>query len=120
MGIYQSSGRTANPLGVVSVLVGAVGAFASIVMWAYQYDPRGAFVRSIAAKLGPGVALGDGLVTVGLVCGAAAVAMAVAGSFGGRMRGSAVVAIVLGVVALTYPVLSKLEIVTRPLIHHIP
>jgi len=120
MGIYQSSGRAANPLGVVSVLVGAAGAFASIVLWAYQYDPHGALVRSVAAKLGPGLGLGDGLMTTALVCGAASVAMAVAGSLGGRLRGSAVVAIVLGVVALSYPILSRLDIVTRPLMHHLP
>jgi len=120
MGIYQSSGRAANPLGVVSVLVGAVGAVVSVVLWAYQYDPRGAFVRSISAKLGPGLALGDGLVTTALVCGAASVAMAIAGSLGGRLRGSAIMAIVLGVIALSYPILTKLDIVTRPLIHHLP
>ena len=120
MGIYQSSGRAANPLGVVSVLVGAVGAVASVVLWAYQYDPNGAIVRSIATRLGPGFALGDGLRTTALVCGAASVAMAIAGSLGGRLRGSAVIAIVLGVVALSYPILSKLDIVTRPLIHRIP
>jgi hypothetical protein len=120
MGIYQSSGRAANPLGVVSVLVGVAGAFASIVLWAFQYDPNGAFTRSLAAKLGYGFALGDGLTTTALVCGAAAVAMAIAGSLGGRMRGSGVVAIVLGVVALSYPVLTKLDIVARPLMHHIP
>lgn len=120
MGIYHSSGRAANPLGVVSMLVGAVGAFASVVLWAYQYDPGGALVRSIATKLGPGIALGDGLVTTALVCGGASVAMVIAGSLGGRLRGSAVVAIVLGVVALSYPILSKLDIITRPLIHRLP
>jgi len=120
MGIYQSSGRAANPLGVVSVLVGAIGAFAAVVLWAYQYDPHGAIVRSVSSRLGPGFALGDGLMTTALVCGAASVAMAIAGSLGGRLRGSAVVAIVLGVIALSYPVLTKLDIVTRPLVHHIP
>jgi len=120
MGIYQSSGRAANPLGVVSVSVGAIGAFASVVLWAYQYDPHGAFLRSLTARLGSGLVMGDGLMTTALVCGAASVAMAVAGSLGGRLRGSAIVSIVLGVVALSYPILSKLDIVTRPLIHHLP
>jgi hypothetical protein len=120
MGIYQSSGRARNPLGVVSVSVGIVGSFASAILWAYQYDPHGSLVSSISAKLGPGFALGDGLNTMALVCGGLAVAFSIAGSLGGKLRGSAVVALVLGVVALSYPVLSKLEIITRPLLHHIP
>jgi len=104
MGIYQSSGRAANPLGVVSILIGAVGAIAS----------------SVSARMGSAFVSGDGLMTTALVCGAAAVAMAIAGSLGGRLRGSAVVSIVLGVLALSYPILTKLDIVTRPLIHHLP
>ena len=62
MGIYQSSGRTRNPLGVVSVVMGVVGAAASVILWAYQYDPSGPLVRSVASRLGPGLASGDALV----------------------------------------------------------
>jgi hypothetical protein len=120
MGIYQSSGRTRNPLGVVSVLFGGVGAAASLILWAYQYAPHSSLVSSVAAKLGPGFALGDGLVTIGLVCGALAIALAIAGALGGRLRGSAAIAMVLGVIAISYPLLSKLQVVARPLIHRFP
>jgi hypothetical protein len=118
MGIYQSSGRTRNPLGVVSVIVGIVGAAASVVLWAYQYDPQGALVRSFAYRLGPGLVLGDRLVVVAAICGAFAVFTAIAGSMGGSSRGSAVVSIVLGVIALSYPALTWLQVFTRPLLHH--
>jgi hypothetical protein len=118
MGIYQSSGRTRNPLGVVSVIVGIGGAAASAVLWAYQYDPGGALVRSLASRLGPGLVLGDRLVFFAAICGIFAVTMAIAGSMGGSSRGSAVVAIVLGVMALSYPALTWLQVFTRPLLHH--
>jgi hypothetical protein len=120
MGIYQSSGRTRDPLGVVCVLVGAIGAAASAVLWAYQYGPGGLLIRSVASKLGPGLGLGDGLILFAAVCGIFAVGMAIAGSIGGSTRGASVVAIVLGVLALSYPTLTWLQVITRPLHHSLP
>ena len=118
MGIYQSSGRTRNPLGVASVVMGAVGAFASVILWAYQYDPSGPLVRSVASKLGPGLASGDALVLFAAVFGALAVISAIAVSVGGSTRASSVVAIMLGVVALSYPLLSWFKVFSRPLLRH--
>lgn len=118
MGIYQSSGRTRNPLGVVSVFVGIVGAAASVILWAYQYDPDGPLVRSIAWRLGPGLASGDALVMFAAVFGALAVISAIAVSVGGSTRASSVLATVLGVVALSYPVLNWFKVFTRPLLRH--
>lgn len=117
MGIYQSSGRTRNPLGAVSVFVGTVGAVASVILWAYQYDPDGLLVRSFASRLGPGLASGDALVVFAAVFGGLAVVSAITVSVGGSTRASSVVAIVLGVVALSYPVLSWFKVFTRPLLH---
>ena len=100
MGIYQSSGRTRNPLGALAVAVGMLGAGASVILWAYQYDPSGALVRSVASKLGPGFVLGD---TPGAVrrrsSARIAVVSAIALSVGGSTRATSVVAIVLGVIA---------------------
>jgi hypothetical protein len=118
MGIYQSSGRTRNPLGVASVFVGVVGAVASIVLWAYQFDPGGPLVRSFASKLGPGLASGDALVLFAAVFGGLAVISAIAVSVGGSTRASSVLAVVLGVVALSYPVLSWFKVFTRPLLRN--
>ena len=118
MGIYQSSGRTRNPLGAISVVVGMVGACASVILWAYQYDPGGALVRSVAAKLGPGLVLGDTLVLFAAVFGTIAVVSAVALSVSGSTRATSVVAIVLGVIALSYPVLQWFKVFTRPLLRN--
>jgi hypothetical protein len=118
MGIYQSSGHTRNPLGSVAVLVGAVGALASVTLWAYQYDPHGPLVRSIASSLGPGFAFGDTLVVFAAVFGALAVISAIALSIGGTTRASSVVATLLGVIALSYPLLTWFRVFTRPLFKH--
>lgn len=118
MGIYQSSGRTRNPLGAVSVFVGLVGAIASVILWAYQFDPNGPLVRSIAGKLGPSFASGDALVLFAAIFGAMAVISAIAVSVGGTTRASSVVAVVLGVIGLSYPVLSWFKVFTRPLLRH--
>ena len=118
MGIYQSSGRTRNPLGAVSVVLGIVGAAASVALWAYQFDPSGPFVRSFASKLGPGLASGDALVLFAAIFGALAVISAIAVSLGGSTRASSVVAIMLGVIALSYPLLSWFKVFTRPLLRH--
>lgn len=119
MGIYQSSGHTRNPLGVVSVSVGIVGALISAVLWAYQYDPGGPFVRSIASRLGPGLAVGDRLVLLAAICGVMAIVMAIAGSVGGSAKGSSAIAIVFGAIALSYPVLSWFKVLSRPVLHRL-
>jgi hypothetical protein len=117
MGIYESSGRTRNPLGAISICVGIVGAVASIILWAYQFDPNDPYVRSIAGKLGPGLASGDTLVLFAAVFGVLAVIFAIGVSMSGSGRASTVVAIVLGAVALSYPLLSWFKVFTRPLLH---
>jgi hypothetical protein len=119
MGIYQSSGKTRNPLAGIALVVGVGGAFASVVLWAYQVDPHGAFVRSVTSKLGPGIAVGDGLMLVAAICGAVAVTLAITGSFGGSMGGSSVLAVALGVIALSYPVLSWFQVVSRPIVNRL-
>lgn len=118
MGIYQSSGHTRNPLGTVSVVVGIVGASASILLWANQFDANGPLLLSITSRLGPGLASPDALMLFATVFGALAVTSAIALSVGGSGRASSFVAIALGVVALSYPILSWFKVFTRPLLRH--
>jgi hypothetical protein len=115
MGIYQSSGQTRDPLGIVALGVGALAAACAVVMWAYQVDPHGALVRSVSARLGAGALLGDRLVMVALVGGGIAVALGVIASLGGRAKGTAVAALVLGAIGLSYPILASLDLIRRPL-----
>ncbi len=39
MAVFGSSGRHANPLGIVSVVAGLAGALASSVLWIYRIEP---------------------------------------------------------------------------------
>src|SRR5262245_15560033 len=115
MGIYQSSGQARDPLGIVALGVGVVAAASAVVMWAYQANPNGTLVRSVSANLGAGALLGDRLVMVALVSGALAVGLGVIASLGGRARGTAVAALVLGAIGLSYPILTSLDVIRRPL-----
>jgi hypothetical protein len=115
MGIYQSSGQARDPLGIVALGVGVVAAGCAVVMWAYQADPSGALVRSVSSHLGSGALVGDRLELIALVGGALAVGLGVIASLGGRARGTAVAALVLGAIGLSYPILSSLDLISRPL-----
>jgi hypothetical protein len=115
MGIYESSGQTRDPLGILALGVGAIAAGCAVIMWAYQADPDSALVRSVSARLGAGALLGDRLVMVSLIAGALAVGLGVIASIGGRAKGTAVGALVLGAIGLSYPVLTSLELIRRPL-----
>ena len=115
MRIYQSSGQTRDPLGILALGVGAVAATCGLVMWAFQLDPNGALVRTISARLAAGGLLGDRLELISLIAGAVAIGLGVIASLGGRARGSAVGALVLGVIGVSYPLLSSLDLITRPL-----
>ena len=119
MGIYQSSGRTRNPLGVVSVVVGIVGAAASIILWAYQYDPdRSArSVGRVEAGARPRVRGRTGAVRRGL--------RGVRGHLGDRgvdgwepARDPPSSPSSSASIALSYPVLSWFKVFTRPLLRH--
>jgi hypothetical protein len=120
MGIYESSGHANNPLGFLAFLVGVVGAASALLMWVYQYAPDNGVIDSISARLGTGELLGDRLVMTAAICGGVACGLAIISSLGGKARGSAIFALVLGVVALSFPVLSSLDVIARPLAERLP
>jgi hypothetical protein len=120
MGIYGSSGRTHNPLAVLALGVGAIGATCSLILWVYQANPDGDLIRTISDRLGSGALLGDRMTVIALVCGGIAVALAIVGSLGGRMGGSGVVAVLLGAIALSFPILSSVDVISRPLSRGFP
>ncbi len=115
MGIYQSSGRTRNPLGAISVMVGMVGAARRDPV-GVPVRPDGALVRSVASSsVRDWSGRRAGPVRRGLRHhrGGLGVALSVGGN-----AGVSVVAIVLGVIALSYPVLQWFKVVTRPLLRN--
>ncbi|MDP9299231.1 MAG: hypothetical protein M3O98_11305, partial [Actinomycetota bacterium] len=61
-GIFGSSGRHGDPLGVIAALVGVAGAACSALMWIYQINPDSTFLGSYSAQMTNGGRLGSQLV----------------------------------------------------------
>jgi hypothetical protein len=111
--MFGSSGKTANPLGTIGVLVGAIGAAFSILLWLYHFDPDSTLLGSYSVQMLPDGVLGSQLATLALVFGVIAVVLGIAGGLGGRGTSSTIASILLGVVALSYPVLNALHLIER-------
>ena len=114
--MFGSSGKTSNPLGVVGAVVGAIGAGFSILLWLYHFNPDSTILGSYSAQMIHGGQLSDQLGTLAIVFGGIAVVLGIIGGLGGRGAGSTVLSIILGIVALSYPVLNGLHVIER----HVP
>jgi hypothetical protein len=115
-GMFGSSGKTSNPLGVVGAVVGAIGAGFSALLWLYHFNPDSTILGSYSAQMVHGGQLADQLGTLAIVFGAIAVVLGIIGGLGGRGAGSTVLSIILGIFALSYPVLNALHLIER----HVP
>lgn len=112
--IYGSSGSKANPMTFVAVLVGLAGAACSAILWLHQISPDSAFLGSITSHLTSSAVLGDRLEVVALAAGVIAILIGLLSVIGGSKGGAGVVvAVLLGVGALSYPVLVSLNIVGK-------
>ena len=114
--MFSSSGKTSNPLGVVGAVVGAIGAGFSILLWLYHFNPDSTILGSYSAQMSHGGQLASQLGTLAIVFGALAVLLGIVGGLGGRGAASTVLSIILGIVALSYPVLNGLHLIER----HVP
>ncbi len=112
-GIYGSSGKAANPAGTVGTLVGAIGAAFSVILWIYHFNPDATLLGSYSAQLASGGQLADQLGTLALVFGLIAVGLGIVGGLGGRGASSTVTSILLGIVAISYPLLNGLHLIER-------
>jgi hypothetical protein len=110
--IFGSSGRRSNPLGVVSIFTGLAGALASAVLWIYQINPGSTILGKYAVELGHGGALSGQLATLAAILGLMAVLGSMMSSTGGEGSGGYFIGLILGLVALSYPVLSWLNVVS--------
>jgi hypothetical protein len=105
-GVRRSTG---NPLGVVSALAGAVGALSAMVLWLYQMRPDSPLFGSNAFEMGHGGPLRDTFLQVAAGLGFVALLAALLSCIGARtMKASGMTGIVLGAIALSYPVLAVL------------
>jgi hypothetical protein len=116
MGIYESSHRSyTDPLGVVALLTGIAGAALSIALWVVRFQPDTPMLGSFGVQLTSDAQFADQVALLAAVLGALALLLGMMSSSGGRARLSTSLSIVLGLVAVSYPVLSALNIITAPL-----
>lgn len=109
--IYGSSGSKANPMTLLAVLVGLVGAACSALLWLHRISPSSTFLASITVRLTSSAMLGQRLEVVALAAGVIAIGAALISAIGGRKGGTGVVvAVVLGLGAISYPVLVSLNL----------
>ena len=76
-------------------------------------QPASTLLGSYSAQMGPHGVMTSQLGTLALVFGLIAVVVGIAGGLGGRSTGSTVAAILLGIVALSYPILNSLHLIER-------
>jgi hypothetical protein len=112
-GMFGSSGKGANPSGTIGTIVGAIGALFSVVLWIYRYNPDSNLLGSYSTQIASGGPLTDQLSLLAFVFGAIAVVLGIVGGLGGKGTASTVASILLGIVALSYPVLNALHLVER-------
>jgi hypothetical protein len=110
--IFGSSGRRSNPIGVISIFTGLIGALASGVLWVYRLNPDSTILGKYAAQLGPGGALTGQIAMLAAILGVMAIIGSVVSSTGGEGAGGYFIGLVLGLVALSYPVLSWLNVIS--------
>jgi hypothetical protein len=108
--VFGSSGKTSNPLGSIGVIVGLLGAAFSLALWIHYYQPETTILGTYSAQIHGGV-LGDQMSTLAAVLGVMAVIAGIGGGLGGRGNGTTVASLLLGIVALSYPVLTWLNVV---------
>ena len=118
-GVFKSSGKRSNPLGVVSVLSGVVAALISALLWIYHVAPGSQILGSYSAEMSAGGQLHEQLTALAAVLGLMAVLSSIMTSSSGEGGGSYFMGLVLGLAGLSYPLLTWLDIVSGPLRPHI-
>lgn len=113
--LFGSSGRRANPIGIVSLLTGVTGALTSAVLWIYQIEPSSQILGKYSAQVAAGGLIAEQLTSLAAVLGLMAVISSMMASSGWEGGGGYFIGLVLGIVALSYPVLTWLNVVSGPL-----
>lgn len=110
-GIFGSSGKSANPLGTIGVLTGALGAAFSVILWYHQYNPDTTILGSYSQQILGNGQVADQIRLLAAIFGLMAIIAAIAGGLGGSGGGATVLALLLGVAALSFPILTALDLV---------
>lgn len=112
--VFGSSGRRSNPTGILSLLTGTGGALASAVLWIHRFEPDSRILGQYSSQLSGGGLLAEQLAALAAVLGVMAILASVMTSSSGE-GGGYFVGLVLGLGALSYPVLEWLNVMSGPL-----
>ena len=108
------SGRS-DPIALVSVVTGLAAALASAVLWIYRFAPESRILGRYSADVAGGGQLADQLAALAAVLGLMAILASIMTSTKGEGGGGSFIGLVLGIVGLSYPLLTWLNIVSGPL-----
>jgi hypothetical protein len=111
--IYGSSGRRADPLAGMGVVVGIAAAVIAGILWYYHFQPNSQLLGEYSRRVAGGGDLHDQLRVLSAVLGVMGVIAGIGSSLGGRGRASSVAALVLGAFGTSYWVLTALNVLTR-------
>ena len=115
MAVFGSSGRHANPMGIVSIVTGLAGALASAVLWIYRIEPDSQILGKYSSQVAYGGQLAEQLAALAAVLGLMAVLSSIMTSSSGEGGGGYFIGLILGLVGLSYPLLTWLDILSGPL-----
>jgi hypothetical protein len=107
--------RRTNPIGIVSIVTGIAGALCSAILWIYQIEPSSQILGTYSAQLAAGGMLAGQLTSLAAVLGLMAVITSMMASSGWEGGGGYFIGLILGIVGLSYPLLSWLNVVSAPL-----
>jgi hypothetical protein len=110
--LFGSSGSHANPIGVVSVVTGVAGGLASAILWIYRLNPESTILGKYSTQVAHGGVLAGQLSTLAVLLGLMAIIGAIVATTGGQGAGGYFIGFVLGLFALSYPVLTWLNVVS--------
>lgn len=109
--VPTSSVRPRNSLGTLAVLCAIAGTLSTGIL--YQ-RPDSPLLGRYGFEIGYGGPLREDLILLSALLGAVAILTALLSSIGGRTKPSAAGSVLLGAVALTFPVLVWLEVIGTP------
>lgn len=116
---FRSHPRTSDPLAVIAVVTGTVGALCSGLLWLYQLHPESSLLGSYSYEMAQGGPLRTNILNLAMILGAAAIVASLLGLLGTRrVRGVVTGGVLLGAFALSYPVCAMLNLVDAPFKFH--
>lgn len=106
---------TGGSVGGIALVTGLVGSAASAMLWLREVNPSGELTRFVTQSV---LGTSDGwtaLITLAAVAGGLGLLVAILGTIGSRRStGGIMVAIVLSLIALSYPFAYVAQVVAKP------